>query len=115
MLTYWMSHGCKHSIGPINKRCWRRSDSDVHPFILLRIRDDKINSIIGIPCFVLKIEDSRIREIQPERILAESPPLKPVVLQRSIFVGLQTDVKLGFIIYTSQNNIFLIRLGILTV
>jgi len=98
-----MSHGRKHSIGFINKRCWRRSDSDVDPFIFLGIRNNKIDSIVRIPRLVLKIKNSGVRKVQPERILAKRPPLKAIAFLRSIFICLETDVELRFIIYARSD------------
>ena len=106
-VAYRMSHGRKNSIRAIEKGCWWRSDSDINPFILFRIRNNKINSIIWIPRLILKVKNSGVRKVEPERIFAKSPPLEPVAFLRSVSIRLQTDVELGLIIYRSQNSISL--------
>jgi hypothetical protein len=98
-LTYWMSHRCKYPVRSVDKRGWGCSDGNVDPFILLGIWNNKINSIVGIPCIIVEIENSRVGKVKPQWVLSKRPPLKSIALFWSVFVCLETYVKMTFLIY----------------
>lgn len=111
-MSYWR----KYSIRFVNKRGWGCSDGDVDPFVLLGIWNNKIDSIVGVPSIVIKIENGRVGEVKPQWVLAKCPPLESVALFWSVFVFLQTNVKLSFFVYFWLENVFLFsRSAILTV
>lgn len=94
-MAYRMSNGSKSSVGFGLNGSRRGCDSDVDPFIFLRVRYHQIHSIVGIPCGVLEIQNSRVGEVQPERILAKGPPGEVVHQLRPVSKLRQTNVELA--------------------